>query len=174
MERSSEQTWITSLLQARLGCMNVASTISARKFSSRQLEMAGLNDVGQPGDMTEWRAEALAWAVALEAQSCAYLALELQALAQRFSETPITCPEWTYRRLLDSHETFKALLDIMVQSFRDTNANGSDGSLPALSERMVQEIRYMLAQDPATTSGGCTTSIGRVNERNTSDVGDTK
>lgn len=167
MVSSSEQQWITSLLQARLGCMNVASTTSVRRFSSRQLEMANVSDVGQPGDMREWRAEELAWAVALEAQSCAYLALELQALAQRFSEMRITCPESTYKRLLDSHETFRDLLDIMVRSFRETNENGSEGLLPALSERMVAEIRSMLAQEVATTLGGYTTSTERVNEKST-------
>jgi hypothetical protein len=158
----SERAWITSLSQHRLGCMNVVSTTSVKRFSSRQLEMAGMSDVSQPGDMQEWRSEELAWAVALEAQSCAYLALELQALAQILSEQLITCPESTYRQLLDSHETFRGLLECMTASTRESIANGSDHTMPALSLRMVGEIRAMLALDRATTTGGSTTSTGRV------------
>jgi hypothetical protein len=167
MDRSSEQQWITSLLQHKLGCENVAYVEWARKFSSRQLQMEGMSDLSQPGDIQEYRSEALAWEVALTAQSSAYLALELQVLAQRLSEMLIRSPESTYNQLYDSYATLRALLDTMTESLRETNGNGSDGSIPLLSSRMVAEIRSTLAQDTASTMGGSTTSTERVGRKNT-------
>jgi hypothetical protein len=161
VEKSSDRAWITSLLQHRLGCENVAYNDSVRTLSGRQLTLGTSAGNEQPSDMIGWSAEELGWVIALEAQSCAYLALELQALAQRLSETQITCPESTYRRLYDSHAMFRRLVEFMQQSFRDSNANGNDGSLPVLSARMVQEIRSMLAQETATTSEGYTISSER-------------
>jgi hypothetical protein len=149
----SERAWITSLSQHRLGCINVAFTKLDRNFSSRQLEMAGMNDLSQPGDMTEQNAGLLAWEIALEAQSCAYLALVLQELAQILSEQPITCPEH------------------MTVSYSESIDNGSDHSLPTLSSRMVGEIRAMLDQDLATTKGGSTTSFVRAMTKRFAAVG---
>lgn len=174
MERSSEQAWITSLSQQRLGCVNVALSGSARNFSSRQLVMEGMTDLSQPGDMTEQNAGLLAWEVALEAQSCAYLALVLQELAQILSERPITCPESTFRQLLDSHATFRALVEHMTVSFSESIDNGSDHSMPVLSSRMVEEIRSMLDQDRANTEAGSMTSFAKAMTRRFGGVGGTR
>jgi hypothetical protein len=167
----SERAWITSLSQHRLGCINVAFTKLDRNFSSRQLEMAGMNDLSQPGDMTEQNAGLLAWEIALEAQSCAYLALVLQELAQILSEQPITCPELIFSQLLGSHATFRALVEHMTVSYSESIDNGSDHSLPTLSSRMVGEIRAMLDQDLATTKGGSTTSFVRAMTKRFAAVG---
>lgn len=120
--------------------------------------MATPSELGQPMDTVEWSAEALAWLLAMQAQSCAYLALELQRFAEELSTLQITCPESTYKRLLDSTEIFTRLLDSMRQSYAENNSHEKDNSIPVLSEHLVGAIRSMLAPDRVTTSGGSTIS----------------
>lgn len=174
MERSSEQQWTTLLQQHRLGVGNVLYVVRGRDRSQMRLPEATLSDVGQPSDTLEYRPEALAWEAALLAQSSAYLALELQAFAERLSQTPIRCPESTYRRLFDSLGILRRLLNAMARNYRESNDNGSDGLVPVLSERMVGEIRSMLDQEIVSGSGGSTISSARVAKRNSEGVGDTR
>jgi hypothetical protein len=174
MDRSSEQAWITSLQQHRLGVENVVYVTSAKGQSQMRLPEASVRGPGQPMDTLEYRPEVLAWEVALLAQSSAYLALELQIFAERLSQMPILCPESTYRRLFDSLVTFRRLLDAMVLNYKQTNGNENDGLVPALSTRMVEEIRYMLDREVVSGSGGSTISTARVGRKNISDAGVTK
>jgi hypothetical protein len=174
MDKSSELAWITSLQQHRLGVENVLYVVRGKGKSQLRFPLASVNDLGQPSDTVEWPPEELPWAVALLAQSSAYLALELQIFAERLSQRPITCPESTYRRLYDSIETLQRLLDVTAKNYKLSNDNGSEGFIPVLSERLVAEIRSMLAQEVVNGSGGSTISSERVGGRNTGDAGDTK
>jgi hypothetical protein len=174
MDRSSEQAWITSLQQHRLGVENVVYVTSGKGQSQMQFPEASVSGPGQPTDTLEYRPEVLAWEVALLAQSSAYLALELQIFAERLSQMPILCPESTYRRLFDSLVTFRALLDAMVRNYKQTNGNENDGLVPALSTPLVEAIRSMLARETVSGSGGYTISSERVVRRHTGDAGDTR
>lgn len=174
MEPSAERALITSLQQHRLGVENVVYVVRGKGLSQMRLPVASENAPGQPGDTLEWPPEDLPWAVALLAQSSAYLALELQAFAERLSAMPIRCPESTYRRVYDSIETLRVLLDAIAKNYRHTNDNVSEGFIPVLSERLVKEIRSMLAREVVNGSGGSTISTARVTMRNGADVGGTR
>jgi hypothetical protein len=174
MERLLDQAWTTSVQQARLGVQNVAYVGSGRSSLQQPFPEAVSSDPLQPGDTLEYRPEALAWEAALLAQSSAYLALELQAFAERLSSMPIRCPESTYRRLFNSLVTFRHLVSARARSYKETNANGSDGLVPVISERLEREIRSMLVRELVSGSGGSTISTANLVTKHTGDVGATK
>lgn len=167
MEPWSEQQWTTLQAQHRLGVDHLVYAVSGKRLLQMQFPEATVSGVGQPGDTLVWPPEELAWAVATLAQSSAYLALALQAFAERLSTMQIACPESTYRRLYDSIETLGRLLGALHKNFSATNDNGNDGLVPVLSERLVREIRCMLAQEIVNGSGGSTISSARVTKHPT-------
>jgi hypothetical protein len=171
MESASERQWITLQAQHRLGVSHLVYDVSGKGLLQLQLPVASVNGPLQPMDTVEWPPEELPWAVALLAQSSAYLALELQAFAERLSDTPIRCPESTYRRLYDSIETLRRLVDAIAKSYKLSNDNGSDGFIPVLSERLVGEIRSMLAVELVNGSGGSTINTARVGTNRSADAG---
>jgi hypothetical protein len=174
MDSSSERALIISLHQHRLGLESLLSSQSVRPPSEMQNEMETSSDHSAPTGTVERRAEALAWGLAMQAQSCAYLALELQQFAGELSTSRITCHELIYRRLLDSTEIFTRLLDSMRLSYAESNAHESDNSIPVLSARLVEAIRSTLVHDPATITDGSTISTERAGRTNTPNAGDTK
>lgn len=174
MATSSEQAWITSRLAHRLGVGDVLYTVPGRLASQMRFPEATVNDHSQPMDTLEWPPEALPWALAMAAQSSAYLAIELQRMSERFSDRPITCPESTYRRLFASIETLRRLHDAIAANYKLSNDNLSEGFIPVLSERLVGEILSMLGAELVSGSGGSTISSGRVKTRNTVDAGGMK
>lgn len=120
------------------------------------------------------QAEELAWVMAMQAQSCAYLAEWLQIFAERLYREPLELPESIYNQLYDSHETMLALLDIMRQRLEGQSKLEHASYIPALNAHMAEEIRFMLVRGSAITMAECTTSIESRISKSTSDVGDTK
>jgi hypothetical protein len=133
-----------------------------------------MKERGEETDMRELRADQLAWGLALTAQSCAYLAIELQVFAEKLSVSQITCPESTYNALFDSVEMFRALLDCMVKNYAECNDSSNEGLVPVFSIPMAGAIRSILALDPATTSGESTISTASRTTKDTEDAGDTR
>jgi len=174
MDWSSEQALITSLQVGKLRHHRGASQRSADYSSMLQNEMGALLSRGEPTDTRESRALALGWQLAMAAQSCAYLADELQIFAERLSTMQITCPESTYRRLYDSGEMLLALLENMRQNYVESNAQESDQSLPVLSLDMAQVIRSTLAQERVTTMVASTINTDSREYRSIETAGDMK
>lgn len=174
MESSPQRALITSLHQHRLGLTSLLSSRPVRLLSGKQEEMATSSELSQPTDIEERPVEALAWALAMQAQSCAYLALELQQFADELLMSRITCQESTYKRLLDSAEIFTRLLDIMRRSYAENNSHENDSSIPVLRERLVEAIRSTLDQDRATITVGSTINTERADRLSTKNAGDTR
>src|SRR6266536_225945 len=172
MDNSSERALTIARQQARLGLPTWNCNISVNRLSETRELLATARDLGQPMDTREWRAAELAWVVAMQAQSCAYLATELTVFAHRLSESQIVCPESTYNQLLDSLVTFAHLLDDMLKNYRESNANGSEGLLPVLSTPLVEAIRSTLGLEQVTTSAGSTINTGSRRRKCTSGAGD--
>lgn len=174
MDTSSEQALITSLHQHRLGLTSLLSSPSAKRVSEMREEMETPCELSQPTDTAARPAVVLAWALAMQAQSCAYLALELQEFAEQLLTSQIMCQESTYRRLSDSIEIFTRLLESMRRSYAENNSHETDNSMPVLSEHLVEVIRFTLAQGQATTTDGSTINTERAARKSTESVGDTK
>lgn len=174
MEPSSERALITSLHQHRLGLTSSPYSPSERRASEMREEMATFSEVGQPTDTGAWPAVALAWRLAMQAQSCAYLALELQQFAEELSTLQIMCPESIYKRLLDSTEIFTRLLDNMRQSYAENNSHEIDNSIPVLSVPLVEAIHSTLDRVPVTTMVESTINTEKASQMHTQDAGDTR
>jgi hypothetical protein len=129
---------------------------------------------GEPTDTEGIGAAALAWEMALLAQSCAYLAEEAQIWAEKYVDRTLTSPDWTYRRLLDSLGTTRRLLDTMHRRLREVNEKEENTAICALSDHLAEGIRYMLAQGSAITSVECMTNIESQETSGTDDAGDMK
>jgi hypothetical protein len=158
MEPSQMQVATISRQLARISLDRNSSNNSATGLSKMQDGEATDSTVEQPGDTRSYMLEASAWEYALTAQSCAYLALELQGFAEKLSRSRITCRESTYRQLSDSTVTFRRLLEDMSKSYAEYNASEDDHYIPVLSSRVVEAIRCTLAAGEAPTLGGSTTN----------------
>jgi hypothetical protein len=174
MEPSAMQALITSLQVHRLGLTSLLSPKSVKRPSGTREEMAMSSGRGGRTDTSGGSAEELGWLLAMQAQSCAYLALELQKFAEELSTSRITCPESTYKRLYFSIEIFTRLLDSMRQSYAESNSHEIENSIPVLSERLVAEIHSMWARGQVTTTGESTTSTEKVSQTTSRECGDTK
>lgn len=174
MDWSSELALTTSLSQHKLGLTRLVSGKSGSCWSARPEERVTSSEISQPGDTEDTPALALGWALAMQAQSCAYLALDLQAFAEILSVSQIMCPESTYKRLLDSTETFTRLLDSMRQSYGENSQVENENSVPVLSERLVVAIRSMLDREQVTITVGSTISTERASPIHTKNAGDTR
>jgi len=174
MEPLHRQDLITAQQLAALRLHRFYYAASGTTPSTPRDGKATMSDPGAVTDTRDGRVVALAWALAETAQSCAYLAEELQIAAGNSSVQTLTCHEWTYRRLLDSIEIFRALLDTMRAKYRDTNEKGLPSALPVLNARMAEETRSMLAHGSAITTVECMTSSERVETSSTETAGDTR
>lgn len=133
-----------------------------------------MSNRGAATDTRDGRAEELPWELAMTAQSCAYLAEELQIAAGTSYGRTLTCHDSTYRRLLDSVEIFRALLDDMRQKFKETNVKADLSVIHVLNARLAEEIRCTLVQGSATTTVECMTSTESRETSNSETVGDTR
>lgn len=171
MESSRQQQLTTSQQLARLSLGRILSSDLVESLRTLREEMATEGNRGVGTATWDRRAVELAWVLAMMAQSCAYLATELQVSAGRLSTSQITCRESTYNALLDSTGIALALIDSMRQSFAVTNEAADLHELPVLSMDLVQAIRWSLAQDPATTTAEYTTSGERAETSHIDTVG---
>lgn len=174
MATLSHRALIGSLQQHKLGITGLLSESWESNLSEMRDQVETIRESGEATDTKASRAVQLAWALAMQAQSCAYLALELQKCAETLSASQIMCQELTFKRLLGSAEIFARLLESMRGSYADFNRDESSNYIPVLSERLAEAIRYMLEVDQATSTAGFTTNTERASQKNTKDVGDTK
>jgi hypothetical protein len=135
---------------------------------------ATMSSHGQPMDTEAIGAAALAWEMAIQAQSCAYLAEEAQLWAEKSVDRTLALQESTYRQLLDSIGTFRRLLDTMHRTLHAINEREGATSISVLNEHLAEEIRYMLGRGLATTTVECMTNTRSQETSNTADAGDTK
>jgi hypothetical protein len=173
MASSQTQGLTTAQQLARLRWDNVDSKRLVKALSERRDEMATVSEPGVDSATRGLRAKGLAWELALAAQSCAYLAIELQLLAEKLAGSRIACRESTFKSLLDSAETFRAWLDIMQQRCKLTSEQDDVGWLLELSEPLGAATPSISARVQADTSDECTTSTERVETSPTGDAGDT-
>lgn len=148
----------TSLQLARLSLGRILSSGSGLCLKRSRDGMATSDGRGDSTATSELRAEELAWEFATMAQSCAYLATELQVLAERLLVSRATCPGWTFSALFDSTGIARHLIENMRRSFAATNAEEDLQELPVLSTELVAAIRSSLARGQAITTVGYTTS----------------
>jgi hypothetical protein len=152
--------------------------VDSRKLAKALLEMRGeqatVSGHGGRWVMRGLPAKALAWELAMAAQSSAYLATELQVLAEKLADSPTTYEDSTYRQLFASVETLRRLLDIMAERFKGQIRGELDPSALVLPERLVGAIRSASDLAPATTTAGSTTNTESLDRQPISDAGDTK
>jgi hypothetical protein len=141
---------------------------------AERVERATMSSRGEQMDTEAIGAEALAWEMAMLAQSCAYLAEEAQIWAENSVDRKLTSPDLIYRQLLDSIGTTRRLLDTMHRRLRGLNERAGNRDICVLNALLAEEIRYMLAAGSATTMVGCMTSIESQETSNTGDAGDTR
>lgn len=158
MESSRQQQLTTSQQLARLSLGRILSSDLVESLQTLRGEMATGANPGVNTATWDKRAVELAWVLAMMAQSCAYLATELQVSAGRLSTSQITCPESTYNALFYSTGTALRLIDSMKQSFAVTNERAEARELPVLSTDLVEAIRWSLVHDPVTITAEYTTS----------------
>jgi hypothetical protein len=140
----------------------------------RRVEMATKSSRGEPTDTEGIGAAALAWEMALSAQSCAYLAEEAQIWAQKSVDRTLALPESTYRQLLDSLGTFRLLLDTMHRRLRELNEKEENNAISVWNGDLDEEIRFMLGHGLAIITVECMTSTEKAETSSTADAGDTK
>jgi hypothetical protein len=117
---------------------------------------------------------ALAWEIAETAQSCAYLAIELQILACGSYDQEPTLPESTYRRLSYSVEIFRALLRNMHMRLSQINSEEGNNAVCVISEDLAEAILSMWAADNLTTTVECMTRPESQETTDTDTAGDTR
>lgn len=174
MASSHRLDLITSQQLAKLRLHRFFSDRQERFLSEMQEGMGIKSSGGQPTDTTARQAITWAWELAHTAQSCAYLAESLQCMAERSASMQIESPEWTFRRLLDSIVTLRALLAVMCAKLELGLKMEDEISLPVLSEHLVAEIRLQLAQGQAITTGAYMTSTKSQRMTDTPSAGDMK
>jgi hypothetical protein len=139
-----------------------------------RVKEATMSNLGQPTDTEGIGAAALAWEMAMLAQSCAYLAEEAQIWAQNSADRTLVSPDLTSRQLLDSIGTFRRLLDTMHRRLRWLNEKEANNAICVLNDHLAEEIRYMLGRGLATTLVECMTSIESQETSSTDDAGGTR
>jgi len=174
MEPSRRQDLITAQQLARLSLHRFYCAASGLKNSTLREGGARMSDAGPAMGTRGGKAGVLAWAIAQTAQSCAYLAGELQVAAEKYSLQTLDCHESTYRQLLDSIAIFQALLDVMRAKYRHLSVEEDFDVLPVLSVRLAEEIRSSLAHGLAITMVECMTSTESQETSSTESVGDMK
>jgi hypothetical protein len=116
----------------------------------------------------------LAWEIAETAQSCAYLAIELQVWASRSYGQAQTSAGWTYRPLFDSVRIFRALLINMHKRFVEINGWEENNAVCVISEDLAEAILSTLVVDKATTLAECMTRPEKAETQDTGTAGDMK
>lgn len=141
---------------------------------AERVKGATMSSHGQPTDTEATGVAALAWEMAMLAQSSAYLAQEAQIWAEKSADRTLISADSTYRQLLDSTGTFRRLLDTMHRRLRELNEKAESNGISVLNDHLAEEIRYMLGRGLATTMVECMTNIESQVMSNSADVGDTR
>jgi hypothetical protein len=144
MESSRTRDLTTSQQLANLRLHRFFYGDWARRFSEMQDEKARESSPSQPTDTAVYKLARLGWQLAMQAQSCAYLAESLQLLAEKFSESQIECRELTYNQLCSSIETSRVLLATMLERFEGMSDKEDVTELLALSAALDEAIRLRL------------------------------
>jgi|SRR5882724_1377933 len=174
MESSQVQALIMSQQLANLRLDGWRSESSADHSSTRRGRMATSTGAGSGSATSEQLREELAWEIAMTAQSCVYLAEQLQIFAEKSWGLPSQFPDSTYRLQLDSARTLHSLLLRMLWNYEDSIRDGYVNRLPRLSTVLVREIRSILAVGQAITSDECTINTESPKTNAIEDAGDTK
>jgi hypothetical protein len=155
MESLQAQGLIISQQLAKLRSGELGSVKLGDHSSTKREQMATSTEGGN-GSITSERLQAeLAWEIAETAQSCVYLAEQLQLFAERYLQSQTTCPESICKLQLDSAMTLHDLLRTMRRSFEDGIVKESVTRVPRISMDLVVEIRLRLAQGRVTTMDEC-------------------
>jgi hypothetical protein len=155
--KSSQRGLITAQQLARLGLPRFFSRGSGLNHSTPYVETGTTSPHGPGKGIEAGPVEALAWEIAETAQSCAYLAIELQVLASRSHDQAPTLAGWTYRPLLDSVKIFRALLRNMHEKLVLINAEEDCSAVCVISEDLAEAILSMWAADSLITMVECMT-----------------
>lgn len=173
-DRSSLQALITAQQLARL---------KLTRFFSEGSGLTASMPLGETG--MKWRPGAgegtevgpvveLAWEIALTAQSCACLAIELQVWAEKYADRGSISADSTYKRLYSSLGILRGLLNNMRTKCKRLNETEGNTYVSVISEPLVEEILSMWAADNLITLVECMTSSERAETQGMNDAGDTK
>jgi hypothetical protein len=173
MESLQAQGLIISRQLAKLRSGELGSAKSDDHSSMRQEPMAISIELGSGSTTSERLRVELAWEIAETAQSCVYLAEQLQLFAERYLQSQTTFPESICRLQLDSAMTLHALLRTMRRSFAEGIVKESVTRVPRISTGLVGEIRLRLAQDRVTTMDECMINTENQEMTTIEDVGGT-
>lgn len=156
-DKSSQQGLTTAQQLARLGLTKFFSRGSGLTPSMEHGGMGTMSNHG-PGKGTKaGPVGELAWEIAQTAQSCAYLAIELQVLASRSYAQGPTLPESTYSQLSSSVGIFRGLLTNMHKKLSVLNKKEDNNAVCVISGDLAEAILSMWAADNLTTTVECMT-----------------
>jgi hypothetical protein len=116
----------------------------------------------------------LAWEIAMTAQSCALLAVELQERAEYFERQASTSQDSTCRSLSISVGIFRGLLMSMLRKFASINRQEGSSDVCVMSADLEAAILSMWAADNLTITAECMTSTERVATSDTGTAGGMK
>jgi hypothetical protein len=171
---SSQQALTTAQQLARLGLTQFFSKGSGLTPSTEPAETETKSKHGPGGATEDGPVGALAWEIAATAQSCAYLAIELQVLASRSYGQAPTLPGWTYKPLSDSVVIFRTLLNSMHKRLVHLNSSGESNAVCVINEDLAEVILSMWVADRAITTVECMTSPEKAETSGTGTAGATR
>lgn len=174
MDNSSRQGLTISQQLARLGLNRFYSRGSGLNHSTPPGETGTMFGRG-PGKATEDAPGAeLAWEIALTAQSCASLAVELQIWAQKSVDREPISRDSICKQLSSSVGIFRALLTNMHKKFLQLNAKEENNDICVINGDLAEAILSMWAAGNLTTLVECMTSTEKPKTSDTETAGGTK
>jgi hypothetical protein len=174
MASSRTHPLTTAQQLANLRTHTIISQKLAKSCSEMQELMAESSSPGAASDTKVLRARGLAWALAMLAQSSAFLASELQLTAETLAESQIECRESTFKLLLALAETSQLLLDDTARRLHDiTEGNGAGYVLssPARLDAVIHSLSELVR---AIISAGFTINTKSRETTPTDAAGDTR
>jgi hypothetical protein len=154
-EHSSQRGLTTAQQLARLGLTRFFSRGSGLTPSTQPAETGTRSRHGHGRATEDGPVAELAWVIAETAQSCAYLAIELQVLAGRSYDQAPTCPDSTYKRLSDSARIFRGLLTNMHERLVLINSEEESSAICVINEDLAEAILSMWVADNLITTVEC-------------------
>jgi hypothetical protein len=173
-EKSSQRGLTTAQQLARLGLTRFFSRGSGLTPSTQPAETGTRSSHGHGRGTEAGPVAELAWVIAETAQSCAYLAIELQILAGRSYDQAPTCPDSTYKRLSDSARIFRGLLTNMHEKLVLVNSEAESSAICVINEDLAEAILSMWVADDLITTVECMTKPASQETPDTSAAGGTK
>lgn len=168
MVNSSALGLITSQQLAALRLSAFFSEASGLTPFTRRAPMATEPSLGDGTATEDGSLVGLAWEIATMAQSCAYLAIELQVWAERFCDLESTLPGLTYSQLSASTAMLRALLTHMQEKFSEHNKEEGNVSVSVISGGLAEAILSCWEADNRTITVAVTT---RAESQETNDTG---